>query len=146
MSLTDFIHPDDVERTTAEIVKLVSGRLSAAFENRYRTRSGGYRLISWTSVSEGGLLHGVGRDMTEEYAARRERDRTWVLSPIIKAVATVQGDLISVNPAWIRALGWSEAESVGRNAGPGRGRQRHGATGCGYTLDRVLPEFFGEER
>ncbi len=115
MPLTDFLHPDDVERTKAEIQELVARGSSAAFENRYRTRSGAYRLISWMSVSDGGLLHGVGRDMTEEYAARRERDRTWVLSPIIKAVATVQGDLISVNPAWIRALGWSEAESVGRN-------------------------------
>lgn len=113
--LTKFIHPDDIERTTHEMQKLLSGRTSAAFENRYRAICGAYRVISWTSVFDGGLLHGVGRDITAEHAARRERERTWALSPIIKAVATVQGELVSVNPAWIKALGWTEAESLGRN-------------------------------
>jgi PAS domain S-box-containing protein len=115
LPVTDLLHPDDVERTGAEIRRLVAGCSSAAFENRYRTRSGEYRLISWTSIADGGLLHGVGRDITDEYAVRRERDRTWALSPIIKAVATIEGQLVSVNPAWIKALGWSESESVGQN-------------------------------
>ena len=115
MPFNEFLHPDDVESTSFEIQQLLAGRCSTAFETRYRTRSGDYRLISWLAVAEDGLLHMVGRDMTEEYAARRERDRTWALSPIIKAVATLQGRLLSVNPAWIKALGWSEAESLGRN-------------------------------
>ncbi len=115
LPLTDFLHPDDVERTTAEILKLIAGGSTAAFENRYRTQSGAYRRISWMAISDGGLLHGAGRDVTAEYAVRRDRDRIWALSPIIKAVATVQGDLLAENPAWIQALGWSEAESLGRN-------------------------------
>jgi PAS domain S-box-containing protein len=115
MPLTGLLHPDDVERTTAEMRNLVAGRSSAAFENRFRTRSGAYRVISWMAIADGGFLHGVGRDITEVQAARRERDRSWALSPIIKAVATVQGTLLSVNPAWINALGWSETESVGRD-------------------------------
>ncbi len=110
-----FLHPEDVERTAAEMSRLVAGQHSAAFENRYRTRSGEYRLISWTSTFDGGLLHGVGRDITEEQSARRDQERSWMISPIIKAVATVQGELLSVNPAWVQALGWSEAESLGRN-------------------------------
>jgi PAS domain S-box-containing protein len=113
--LTDFLHPDDLQRTEAEMRKLVAGRSCTAFENRYRSRSGAYRQLSWMAISDGGLLHGAGRDITEEYAVRRERDRTWALSPIIKAVATLQGNLVSVNPAWIKVLGWSEAESLGRN-------------------------------
>lgn len=113
--LTDFLHADDVDRTTAEMHKLLAGEHSRGFENRYRTRSGEFRRVSWTSIPDAGLLHGVGRDITEEQATRRERDRTWALSPIIKAVATVEGKLLSVNPAWVQALGWSEAESRGRN-------------------------------
>jgi PAS domain S-box-containing protein len=113
--LLDFVHPEDIEGTRAEIHKLVAGQHSAAFENRYRTRAGHFRLISWTSIADGGLLHGIGRDITEEQAARRDRDRSWMLSPIIKAVATAQGDLLSVNPAWVAALGWNEAEVRGRN-------------------------------
>ena len=115
MPLSAFLHPEDVERTATEIQNLVEGRHSAAFENRYRTPSGAYRLISWTSICDGGLLHGVGRDITEEQAARRDQDRSWMISPIIKAVATLEGELLSVNPAWVRALGWGEAESLGRN-------------------------------
>jgi len=115
MSLIDFLHPEDIDGTRAEIQRLVAGQHSAAFENRYRTRCGTYRLISWTSIADGGLLHGVGRDITEEQAARRDRDRSWMLSPIIKAVATSQGELLSVNPAWVEALGWSEAEVRGKN-------------------------------
>jgi len=115
MPLTDFVHPDDIEGTRAEIQRLVAGQHSAAFENRYRTRCGKYRLISWTSIADGGLLHGVGRDITEEQAARRDRDRSWMLSPIIKVVATSQGELLSVNPAWVEALGWGEAEVRGKN-------------------------------
>jgi PAS domain S-box-containing protein len=115
MPLIDFVHPDDIEGTLEELHKLVAGQHSAAFENRYLTRSGEYRLISWTSIADGGLLHGVGRDITEEQAARRDRDRSWMLSPIIKAVASAEGELLSVNPAWVAALGWSEAEVRGKN-------------------------------
>jgi PAS domain S-box-containing protein len=115
MPLSTFLHPEDAPRTAAEIQHLVAGQHSAAFENRYRTRSGAYRLISWTSIFDGGHLHGVGRDITEEQSARRDQERSWMISPIIKAVATLEGELLSVNPAWVRALGWSEPESLGRN-------------------------------
>jgi PAS domain S-box-containing protein len=115
LPLSAFLHPEDAPRTAAEIRSLVAGQYSAAFENRYRTRSGAYRLISWTSIFDGGLLHGVGRDITEEQSARRDQERSWMISPIIKAVATLEGEILSVNPAWVRALGWSEAESLGRN-------------------------------
>ncbi len=114
MPLTGFLHPDDVERTVAEMQKLVAGRSSTAFENRYRTRSGVYRLISWTSISDGGLLHGVGRDMTNEYAARRERDRLWSATNDLMGTANFEGYLVSVNPAWTRLLGYSEAELKSR--------------------------------
>jgi len=112
--LTEFLHPNDVERTTAEIQKLVAGRCSMAFENRYRTQSGAYRLISWTSICDGGLLHGVGRDMTVEYAARRERDRLWSATNDLMATANFDGYLVSVNPAWTRMLGFNESELKSR--------------------------------
>jgi PAS domain S-box-containing protein len=114
MPLTEFLHPDDVDRTVTEIQKLVAGRCSTAFENRYRTRSGEYRLISWTSIADGGVLHGVGRDMTNEYAARQERDRLWSATNDLMGTANFDGYLVSVNPAWTRMLGFSESELKSR--------------------------------
>ncbi|WP_336492742.1 PAS domain-containing protein [Methylobacterium nigriterrae] len=45
----------------------------------------------------------------------RDRDRIWTLSPVLKVVAAPNGRIESVNPSWTRALGWSEAETVGRD-------------------------------
>ncbi|MFE1600670.1 PAS domain-containing hybrid sensor histidine kinase/response regulator [Methylobacterium sp. ID0610] len=47
-------------------------------------------------------------------AQARDRERIWSLSPVLKVVATARGEILSVNPSWVRTLGWSEAESIGR--------------------------------
>jgi PAS domain S-box-containing protein len=112
--LADFLHPDDVGRTTAEIQRLLTGRSSMAFENRYRTQSGAYRLISWMATYDGGLLHGVGRDITDEHAARLERERLWSATNDLMGTASFDGYMVSVNPAWTRMLGFSESELTSR--------------------------------
>jgi PAS domain-containing protein len=86
-----------------------------SFENRFRAKSGGYRVIAWAGVPEAGRIHSIGRDMTEERAAQRERERSWTLSPVIKVIATTRGETLAVNPAWTKLLGWTEADSVGRH-------------------------------
>ena len=64
------VHPDDAEQTLLEIEKQARGESCYLFENRCRIREGGYKLICWTGVPEGGLIHAIGRDITAE----RERD------------------------------------------------------------------------
>lgn len=44
----------------------------------------------------------------------RDRDRIWTLSPVLKVVAALNGQIEGVNPSWTRTLGWTEAETVGR--------------------------------
>lgn len=64
-----FLHPDDVEPT----LKLFSHSLLAnqkihQFVNRYRTKSGYYRHISWNTSQpsdQNGLMFAYGRDITE---------------------------------------------------------------------------------
>ena len=68
-SFMEMIHPDDYQATLDEASKLGSGLTTFLFENRYRCKNGGYRTISWTAVPEEGLIHAVGRDVTEERAA-----------------------------------------------------------------------------
>ncbi|MCJ2124592.1 PAS domain S-box protein [Methylobacterium sp. J-077] len=59
-------HPDDREKTRAEVARLAAGGLTLAFENRFRARDGGYRTLSWTAVPVEGLLYCVSRDVTLE--------------------------------------------------------------------------------
>ncbi len=45
--------------------------------------------------------------------ATRERDRIWQVSEDLLGMRTFAGYFLSVNPAWTRTLGWSEAEIKG---------------------------------
>jgi PAS domain S-box-containing protein len=114
-NILTFIHPEDLERSRAQLGNLTDGRLMQSFENRFRAKSGVYRVIAWAGVPEAGRIHSIGRDMTEERDARRERERSWTLSPVIKVIATADGRTLAVNPAWTKLLGWTEADSVGRH-------------------------------
>jgi light-regulated signal transduction histidine kinase (bacteriophytochrome) len=67
----EFIHPDDVARTrSAAATSSTTGIV--AFENRYRTREGGYRWLNWNSSPDAqrGLIYAAARDVTETKAAR----------------------------------------------------------------------------
>jgi len=62
-------HPDDRDRTRAELERLQQGEPTWRFENRLRARDGSYRWFSWTTVPEGDLLYCVARDITTEREA-----------------------------------------------------------------------------
>ncbi|TCM20631.1 PAS domain S-box-containing protein [Novosphingobium sp. PhB165] len=66
--ISRFVHPDDIEPTALEIGKLAGGSNTLAFENRYCTKDGEYRLLAWTAVPDNGRIHAIGRDITEQRA------------------------------------------------------------------------------
>ncbi|WP_208719586.1 PAS domain S-box protein [Corallococcus sicarius] len=68
-AVSEFIHPDDLEATAAELQRLSSGVTTLAFQNRYRHRDGSYRVLDWTAVPDEGRIHAVGRDITQEREA-----------------------------------------------------------------------------
>ncbi len=113
--LADFIHPDDLRSTIAEVGKLAQGQTTLAFENRYRRKDGSYRLLDWTAVPDAGRIHAIGRDITDERAIARDQERIWTLSPVLKIVAAPDGRLWTANPAWSQVLGWSKAQTDGRS-------------------------------
>ncbi|MDT9600610.1 PAS domain S-box protein [Sphingosinicella rhizophila] len=108
MSIFDLLHPDDVERTRTGFNLTQRGQPAIRFPNRYRCKDGSYRWISWVGIPEDGMVYCSGRDITEEVAAEAERDRLWALSEDLLARADYNGNLLAVNPAWTKVLGWSE--------------------------------------
>ena len=73
------LHPDDQEKTHAELARLAERHSTLRFESRLRHQRGIYRWLSWTAVPDRGLVYAVARDITdiriaEEQlrAARRE--------------------------------------------------------------------------
>ncbi len=64
----DFIHPDDIDTTRTVIdQRLQKGAKVINFENRYRSKDGIYRWVSWVShpITEKGVTISVARDITE---------------------------------------------------------------------------------
>ena len=59
-------HPDDQDRTRDEIRRLAAGEPTLSFENRFRTRDGSYRTLSWRAVPFEGSLYCVARDVTDQ--------------------------------------------------------------------------------
>jgi PAS domain S-box-containing protein len=58
-------HPDDMARTHLELARLVGGRKTPLFENRFRHKDGSYRWLSWTAAVDEGRVYAVARDVTD---------------------------------------------------------------------------------
>jgi eukaryotic-like serine/threonine-protein kinase len=63
----DFLHPEDRERSMAEMEKLSRGLPVIRFLNRYRDTKGSYRTFEWTAkaIPEEGVIFGVAQDVTD---------------------------------------------------------------------------------
>ncbi len=64
----EFVHPDDRERTLAEVNLLDNGVHAVYFENRYRCRDGSWKWLAWTcpaATPGDGYLYAIARDITD---------------------------------------------------------------------------------
>jgi diguanylate cyclase (GGDEF)-like protein/PAS domain S-box-containing protein len=71
-----FVHPDDVEATRGRgtVFADPDGDAVVTHENRYRTRTGDYRWLNWTTVSVDGVLYFAARDVTDRKARESRED------------------------------------------------------------------------
>ena len=70
----DFVHPDDVGDTIAEVSKLSAGINTINFVNRYRCKDGTYKYLQWSSTPDTatGEIFAVARDVTEQHLREQE--------------------------------------------------------------------------
>jgi PAS domain S-box-containing protein len=94
----EFVHPDDRERTRAELSRRYRGKTAISFQNRYVHKDGSHRWIEWTAVPvvEERLNYAVARDVTERRQAetdlREAEERTRALAEeqaALRRVATL---------------------------------------------------------
>lgn len=63
----NIIHPDDIEATQQEVMKLTQGEQTLKFDIRILCKNGDYKLISWTGNPklENNIFYVTGRDITD---------------------------------------------------------------------------------
>ncbi len=71
----DFLHPDDELASHQAFEQLLLGNPILNFENRYRSRGGDYRWLSWVAVPADGKLYSTSRDVTDERLRAAELER-----------------------------------------------------------------------
>ena len=73
----DFVHPEDVGSTTAEMERLTHGLPTLNFDNRYRCKDGSYKWLSWRAQPQPdeALIYAAARDVTESKLAEAARQR-----------------------------------------------------------------------
>jgi PAS domain S-box-containing protein len=115
----DFIHPEDLEKTSGILQQLEDGGVCVNFNQRFKTSDGAYKTLQWTSSteSETGNIFGIGRDITQavlkdkELAENEEKLRIFFEhSEGLMCTHDLQGNFLSVNHAGASLLGYTKQE------------------------------------
>ncbi|MCK4774578.1 MAG: PAS domain S-box protein, partial [Candidatus Krumholzibacteria bacterium] len=119
LSLTfqDITHPDDLETDLDHARRLLRGESdNYSTEKQYFRKDGG---TVWVKLTATVLKDDAGKprwfvsvveDITEKKKAQQERDRILTLSQDLICIASMDGYLKYVNPAWERFLGYADEE------------------------------------
>lgn len=99
----EFIHPDDLDSTIEATKNLEKGEPALGFENRYLTKDGTYKWLSWNTipVPEDNILLGIARDVTGSKLTEAELVRSQTLLNQTGNMAKVGGwelDLETMEP------------------------------------------------
>jgi len=112
------MHPDDLEKTSAELVKLMggTGTASVSFENRYQCRDGSYRSLLWSvaPLPEQGLMYAVARDITDRKRSEAKFESLLEAAPDAMLGVDQSGLIQFVNRQTELLFGYDRANLVGR--------------------------------
>jgi PAS domain S-box-containing protein len=60
--MDEFVHPDDAAAFRSELLAFGGERKMTGYQNRCIGKDGRHRWLCWNAVSDGVLIHAVGRD------------------------------------------------------------------------------------
>ncbi|MBB3342370.1 PAS domain-containing protein [Luteimonas sp. RC10] len=116
-----FVDSDDQDVTRSVLDTLRAGKPVLRFENRWRTRAGGVRTLSWVATPEGGRFYCSARDVTDIKAAADALARSqaqlrtlFETSYQLQAMCTPDGTLTDANQTVLDAIGVEFEAIVGR--------------------------------
>ncbi|MEO7100950.1 MAG: PAS domain S-box protein [Luteolibacter sp.] len=115
----DLVHPDDRKRVDDAFVESIK-TLSPSLIGHRLLLGGRTKHVEerWQVFVDGAgrplRAMGTCQDITERKKAEQERDRLFDLSGDLLCIASFDGMLEQVNPAWTHCLGWSAEELTGR--------------------------------
>ncbi|NIR67259.1 MAG: PAS domain S-box protein [Aliifodinibius sp.] len=121
----DFLIPgEDFHLVEERFTKLREGVLPSEGENRWVTRDGSQRLISWSNTalfdSQGNVEHivAIGIDITERKEAEEKLQlyhKIFINSKDVINITNKDGKIIEVNPAFERKTGYTIDEVRGKS-------------------------------
>lgn len=116
----EFVHPEDQEKTIAELETLKHGNPVINLENRYICQDGTYKWLSWTvsPFTEEGLIYAVARDVTLNKQAEAELRKSERFAEIIAAASPnilyvydlIEHKVIYANASIVHILGYTVEE------------------------------------
>jgi PAS domain S-box-containing protein len=108
----EFIHPDDQAATLFECEKLKDGTTTAYFENRYLTKKGKWRRLSWMANPDlnTGLIYGVAHDVTHE----RQREMELEEAQRVARIGSWSFDSISGEIVWSKQMYFLFPEDISK--------------------------------
>ncbi len=115
----DFIHPDDIASTRAELEKLTKGEKTIGFETRFKSKKGDYLLIRWVANpdTETGEIYAIGRyDVNREVWEKNlmlseEKHRSlFENSQGLMCMHDLEGNFMAINPAGAATVGYTVEE------------------------------------
>ena len=114
----EFTHPDDLEITKKEVVKLQTGAPSIKFENRYICKDGSIKWLVWSVFSDvkNGLLYAVASDITDKKEIENALNvaNTFFYMSFNMFVVIKDQNFVKVNPAFTRILGYDQQEIINK--------------------------------
>ena len=119
----NFVHPDDIEATLAEMDKLTNGMPTVSFENRYRCRDSEYKWLAWNAfpVPEEEVIYAVARDITErrqvESALRESQERLQAIldnASNVIYLKDIQGRYLLINHQFEKLFHLTREQIIGQ--------------------------------
>lgn len=126
-SYADFVHPDDIKPSDSEMESNMIQNVDHydGFINRYFTKDGGLKWISWNGLinNETRMSVNFGKDITEIRKLEKERKKMveyyqslFNLSVEMISIFDIQKDeFIEINDAFTRVLGYSREEFLSKH-------------------------------